>query len=223
MKLGRLLQIALIAAAVMILAASASASTITWNTAGGATSFITAPAGFVIASINGGTNNEIIDSGAGIALYFTANPSSINSPAPTTNVDLGDFELLCTSCSSGGTAVASFTFDIFITDTTDTATGIFVGTSSAGNVTPTSSNINISWTPLQLGPGTSHANSGNFGTTYFQVPTFTAIVAPNSGSPAGDTSVQGVLGDSSIPEPATMAMVGGLLIGLAALARKRRA
>jgi hypothetical protein len=50
----------------------------------------------------------------------------------------------------------------------------------------------------------------------------TLIVAPNSGTPPGDTSIQGTVSSTLVPEPATMAMVGGLFVGLAALARKRR-
>ena len=75
----------------------------------------------------------------------------------------------------------------------------------------------------QLGPAGAGALTGNFGPTFFIITSPTGIVAPNSGTPQGDTTVQGFVSSTAVPEPATMAMVGGLLIGLAALARKRRA
>jgi hypothetical protein len=47
------------------------------------------------------------------------------------------------------------------------------------------------------------------------------IVAPNSGSPAGDTTVQGTVNSSAIPEPATLLLLGAGLLGLGVLRRKR--
>jgi hypothetical protein len=214
MKLGRLLQIALIAAAVLIMAASASASTITWNTNTGsqfASGGTIIGGGLILESV-GGTSSE---------LTFTPNVSSTN--VLPTNVDFGDFLITCgTGCTSA--TYNAFTFDLVIDDTTDGAFGTFVGTSAGGTVTPTSSTISILWSPLTLGPGTNGASSGSFLNTIFNVPNLTLVVAPNSGSPAGDTSIQGVVtGVGITPEPATMAMAGSLLLGLAALARKRRA
>jgi hypothetical protein len=83
--------------------------------------------------------------------------------------------------------------------------------------------MDVNWSPTQVGPGTTNATGGtNFSTTFFTVPNMTLIVAPNSGTPPGDTSIQGTVSSTLVPEPATMAMVGGLFVGLAALARKRR-
>ena len=214
MKTKRLIQAALIAAVVLITVASASASTITWNTNTGS-AFIsgtgTIIGGGLILESNGGTSSEIT---------FTPNVSSTN--VTPTNVDFGDFLVSCVSC--GTATYGAFTIDLVIDDTTDGAFGHFVGTSAGGTVTATSSTLSISWTPLQLGPGTSNASSGNFGLTFFEVPNLSLLVAPNSGTPPGDTSIQGIVtAVGATPEPTTLAMVGGLFIGLAALARKRRA
>jgi hypothetical protein len=205
MTIRRLIHVAAITAMALFVTA-ASASTITWNSNTG--SAYVSGGGLVLES-NGGTSSEIT---------FTPNVASTN--APPSNVDFGDFLLTCNSC--GTATFGAFTFDLVIDDTTDGAFGTFVGTSTGGTVTATSSTISISWLPLQLGPGTSNASSGNFGPTEFEVPNLTLIVAPNSGTPQGDTSIQGVLTSTLVPEPATLAMSGLALIGLAALARKRR-
>jgi len=102
---------------------------------------------------------------------------------------------------------------------TDGATGIFVGTSTGGTIWHDTSEIFLIWSPLQLGPGTSNAASGNFGPTFFNKQLRTDIVAPNSGSPAGDTTLQGFV--DSTPEPATFSLIGGALLGLAFLRRKK--
>ena len=44
------------------------------------------------------------------------------------------------------------------------------------------------------------------------------IVAPNSGTPPGDTTIQGQV--SATPEPATLSLIGGALLGLGFLRRK---
>jgi hypothetical protein len=215
MTIRRFVQAAAITAvAIFIMAASASASTITWNTNSAGTAFVSTTGGTItggglVLESNGGTSSE---------LTFTPNASSTNTPP--TNVDFGDFLLTCSSC--GTATFGAFTIHLVINDTTDGAFGTFTGSSTGGTVTSSSSTISISWTPLQLGPGTSGATSGNFGNTYFEVPNLTLVVAPNSGTPQGDTSIQGVVTSTLVPEPATLAMSGGALIGLALLARKRR-
>lgn len=212
MKLGRLLQLALIVTAVLIMAASASASSITWSTNGAGTAF--------------GGGGLVLHSGDTLAtLTFTGNPSTITNPIPS-NFNIGDFALVCSSCVSS--SFAAFTINVQLIDFTDgSATGLFVGSSAGGTVTPTSSTLSISWTLTQLGPGTLNATGGtNFGTTFFSVPNLSLIVDPSSGAGggggAGVTTIQGSINSTAIPEPATMAMVGGLFVGLAALARKRR-
>jgi hypothetical protein len=181
-----------------------------------------------------GAGYTLIDSGLGImatsgsstvSLVFTGNIDAINT-VPS-GVDYGDFLLSCTNCASGITMPA-FTFDLEITDITDSgATGVFDGTSTGGLVSWNgitgagsvgSSGITMTWLPTQIG------GSGLFNTTEFTWPNsgHTIIVAPNSGTPPGDTTIQGIVTSTTIPEPATMAMVGGLFVGLAALARKRR-
>jgi hypothetical protein len=108
---------------------------------------------------------------------------------------------------------------LVITDTTDGASGQFVGSSTGGAVFSNLSGLTVNWVPLILGPGTTNTLSGNFGTTFFTTTTFTGLAAPNSGTPPGDTTVQGFV--SSTPEPTTYGLVGGGLLGLGLLRRKR--
>jgi hypothetical protein len=219
MKLGRLIQIALIVMAVSVMAASANATAITWSTNAG--SLFTGA-----GTIQDGGLQLVSTDGLATLTYDPTGSSN-----PPTNINLGDFQLTCATCTTEavGTVDAvfnSFTFQIEVTDTTDGATGIFTGIGIGGTVWSDVSPISITWSPLVLGPGTNNALTNSFGLTTFTIGSPTIIVAPNSGTGgganAGDTTVSGILGTTATPEPATMAMVGGLFIGLAALARKRR-
>ena len=222
MKLGRIMQATLIVVAAFMLVGSASASSILWNDNGTGTEFTS----FVGGSIS--TNGLVLTflaSGETFTLTFVPNPSSANSNATGSNVDYGDFILSTASTSTTAVTFPAFSFNLVVDDLDGTGgTGIFTGSSVAASVSYSSSSINITWSPGQVGPGTSGASTGTFGVDYFIYPSNgkTGIVAPNSNG--GDTTIQGtVYNNDAIPEPATMAMVGGLLLGLGGLARKRRA
>ncbi|MFZ0933569.1 MAG: PEP-CTERM sorting domain-containing protein [Bryobacteraceae bacterium] len=212
----RLSEVIAIMAVLFIMVASASASTIVYDTTDSPLTMFA----------SGGL---ILDSTGGASATLTYDPLADTSVGTPSNINLGDFDLVCPTCgtqASGlGTAFGAFTFDLVITDDTDGATGEFVGTSSGGSVWSDVSQISIAWTPLQLGPGMTDALTGDFGTSLFTISSPTSIVAPDSGTPAGITTVQGTVNAASaasVPEPATMAMVGGAFVGLAALARRRR-
>jgi hypothetical protein len=206
---------ALVGAAVFLMAAGASADTITFNTAqtgSGGTGF-------------NGSGNLVLQSSSGVSatLAFVPDMNSVN--AVPGNVNFGNFTLACATCSTQaggiGASFGAFTFDLVITDVTDGATGIFVGSAAAGTTYLDSSTITLNWLPLQLGPGSNNATSGNFGPTSFQTTVQTKIVNPLSGAQIGSTTVQGFISSSAIPEPATLSLVGGALLGLGLLRRKK--
>ncbi len=215
MQIARIIRSAALAGAVFMMAAGASAATITFNTAqtGSGGSGFNSNGNLVLQS----------SSGAGAVLAFVPDMNSVN--AVPGNVNFGNFTLACASCSTQaggfGSFFNAFTFEVVITDVTDSATGIFVGSAAAGSVYLDASTLTINWQPLQLGPGTSNATSGNFGSTYFQTVSQTKIVNPLSGAQIGSTTVQGNINSSAIPEPATLSLVGGALLGFGLLRRRK--
>ena len=197
--------------AMFITAASASAATITYGTNAAGTGF-------------SGGSSLVLDNSAGADATLTFFPNANISSGVPSNVNFGLFTLACPSCTTeAGASFSPFTFDLVITDVTHGgATGTFVGTSTGGAVFSNASLLTINWAPLQLGPGVNNATSGNFGTAIFSTTVFTGIVAPNSGSDLGQTTVQGFVDFTAIPEPATLSLVGGALLGLGILRRKGR-
>ena len=127
-----------------MMAANASANTITYTTDAAGTGF--------------GGSSLILNNSLGAAATRTFQPRvSITTGIPS-NVSFGTITLVCPTCSTQAIGAGSFfnpfTFDLIITDVTDGATGQFVGTSTGGTVFSDVSQIAVNWAPLQLGPGT---------------------------------------------------------------------
>ncbi len=215
MKIKRFAQtVSLASLAVFMATANADATAISYSTNGAGTEFVSS-----------GTDTLVSNNNPNSTLVFTPNVVS-NSGVPS-GLDLGDFELTCLGCTTSATTDYNpFVFDLVVTDTTDGATGEFIGTSSGGTVSSNSDTIVIYWTTstpgsLQLGPGTVNAITGNFESTIFdKLTNSTVLGAPNSGTPAGDTTVQGQI-IASTPEPATLALFGSGLLAIGFYGRKK--
>lgn len=214
MKIFRLAKAAsIVGVALFLVSAGLSAATITFNTSAPGTGFNGNPGQLVL-------NNSL---GAGATLtYVPALSTAYGTPS---NINYGNFNLVCDTCSTqaigAGSFFSAFTFNMIVTDETDGATGMFLGSSSGGSVWSDVSQINITWAPLQLGPGTNNALTGDFDGTKFLITTPTGIVAPNSGTIVGQTTVQGYVDTvNPIPEPSTLGMLGVALLGLGFLRRK---
>ena len=208
--------------AALMLAGNAMAGSITYSTNAPGTGFVSSN-GSPIATTLTLTSSSSNDSTTS-TLLFTPNLSS--TTGTPSGLDLGDFLLSCSGCST--TTIdnySSFVMHIDVTDSTDGASGEFIGTSAGGQVSSNSDTISITWstsTPggLTLGPGTVNAITGNFGSTVFdKQTTVTVLAAPNSGSPVGDTTVQGQIVSS--PEPATFALFGGGLLSIGFYRRRK--
>ena len=205
-----------------VMAASASATMITFNTSGSGTGFGVNGVGGLVLHNN---------SGAAATLVFT--PNMGNTSGVPTNVNFGDFVLTCATCSPQNAPNALFAhfnpfqFELVITDVTDgNARGKFVGNSNGGDIYYNISPINLNWAPLKLGTGTNNASFGNFGLTSFTTTNFSGIVGPNSGNPPGTTTIQGFIDSASseasgVPEPATLGLVGAALFGVGLLSRRK--
>ena len=170
-----------------------------------------------------GGSSLVLNSTSGAAASLTFSPRIVIDTGVPSFVNLGVFDLLCAACSTqtgGVSAVFSpFTFDLTIVDLTNGGVGTFVGTATGGPVFSNVSNIQINWSPLQLGPGMNNASSGSFGPASFTTTNPTNIVAPNSGLVPGRTSVQGFV-DSQVPEPSAILLLGTALLGLGFIRRK---
>lgn len=215
MKFSRIINAALSGgAALIMMAAGASAATITYSTNAAGTGFSSG------ASL-------VLNSSLGAAATLTYVPLANIATGVPSNVSYGNFNLVCPSCSTqeigAGSFFDPFTFDLIITDQTDGAAGTFVGSSTGGSVWSDVSQITVNWAPLQLGPGIYNATSGDFAGTTFSTTVFTGIVAPNSGTIPGQSTVQGYVDSTAVvPEPSTLGIIGGGLLGLSLLRRKVR-
>lgn len=213
----------LLVALIFTLTLSASAITVTYSSSG------------VFANCAGftGCNTSQVQFGGALISFVGLTNSSVGFTG-STNSSLGDVIL---SCIGGGTGCGLSTLPsgmtLAIQITQSLPAGGSPGTLPTGTVTGKvagmASNASISWTLpavtlIGSTPGPIEYSVAN--SPLSLVPPsndncFSNCTSNGIAGPGGDTTVQGVIRDASVPEPATYTLVGGAMLAFGFIRRRR--
>ena len=197
-----------------IMAATASASTISYNTTG-TTLNCNSVVGCVqntATSVTVGGLTLTYNSGAGNNVVTPSFISfgNIATTGTGTNVNLGGLQLVLkiNSTPSGGST---------------TSGNLQVGALS-GLLSTSNSSASIAWSTNNTTTTFGNLPGAAIGAQIYQVTNSPlSLQAPTVGNPVGQTSIQGAVADvSATPEPATMLLMGVGLAGAGILRRRRQ-
>jgi len=173
-----------------------------------------------------GCNSKIVDFG-GNTLRLTYNPfvSANLNANPLSSTNFGSLTLNCTdggnpaavalitTCGSSALPVGLNLYLRFNQVLPQAGMGAIDSETIVGTIGGNSGNATITWSV----PSTT-INTAGFSISYRVTNNPLNIVTPAGG---GVTTIQGEVRDNMVPEPATYAMLGGALIGLVLLRRRK--
>jgi hypothetical protein len=212
MTLRRFIEAASVAGALLLTTmTTASAATIHWSTSGPGTGF-------------NNTSTLFLHSSSGAAATLRFDPNVLEITSTPSNINYGNFVMTCDTCAgreefggAGGADFAAFTFNLWVNDITDGATGRFVGTAAAGKVWRDSTTIDVYFSAMET-------LTGDFGNTVFTTQPMYHIIYPTAGTigvDRGSTTINGTLDAGvDIPETSTFGLIGLGLIGLGVFRKK---
>lgn len=199
-----------LAAFLAISAVSSFATTVTYSTTG-----TICPVGNPAC----GANSQ--DLGALIVKFNNIASSTVDA-LPTTFGSLGEVDFDCklpgqetTACADA--SVSGFVLTITISQTTPVNGSNAIVGSFAGSISGTASNAIVTWgtQSVLIGPIRYSAFDNSL---VVPAPSI-ALAQPSVNN--GVTSIQAAITDTTIPEPSTYAMIGGALVALAAIRRRK--
>jgi len=212
--------------AVAMLAAVTAIASVTYNTTG---VFNCTNNGLLLEGCGTAqiTFNNLNDTPADIALTF--DPQVTNTVTPTTGAPFGDLILSCGNGTTGTSALCGpETFPAGVTLTITIVQTACVPSCTLGSQALSLNASFISGTTMtgQSSGGSefiySSASTASIGGYLYSIgPVAQPLIPPASGGPNfGDVTLQGLILNQTVPEPATFSLIGGALLGLGIFRKK---
>jgi len=206
-------------AVIGMMAIAARASTVTYTTADSTLS---------CNSVAGCTqvNPDEVEIGTvpGSYLTLTYTAGSGTAVQPPSYIDFGHLTAAVGAGTPSGLSISGLLLTINITSTPPGAPdGTIPGGSISGTISYNGSTGQVSFGPANTTTSFGTLPGVTIGSYVYQVTNSPlSLVSPNSGNPLGQTSIQGAVTQlvSSTPEPVSLGLVGGSLVGLAVFGRR---